>query len=63
MYIYKYEEIEVEGFFTNEYKGHREIIDKYAREGWRFVGTIPTEFRGHGVIERMDLVFEKKVEK
>ncbi|NLB19419.1 MAG: DUF4177 domain-containing protein [Clostridium sp.] len=36
---------------------HREIIDKYAKEGWRFVTAIPLT-RGSQGIFSFDLVFE-----
>lgn len=37
---------------------HREIIDRYALQGYRFVGMIPTELSATGCLRRMDLVFE-----
>ncbi|MBU3874912.1 DUF4177 domain-containing protein [Faecalicatena sp. AGMB00832] len=38
---------------------HREIIDKYAGEGYRYVGMVPTESSVNGCIRKMDLIFEK----
>lgn len=37
---------------------HREIIDQYALQGYRFVGMIPTELSATGCLRRMDLIFE-----
>lgn len=37
---------------------HREIIDKYAEQGWRYVGYIPTNFGSNGRIIHIDLIFE-----
>jgi len=39
---------------------HRELIDKYSREGWRFITAIPTVFSSNGIIKQFDLVFEKE---
>jgi len=41
---------------------HREIIDEYAKEGWRFVAAIPLT-RGSQAIFDFDLVFEKEEKK
>jgi len=38
---------------------HREIIDEYSKEGWRFVTAIPLT-RGSQAIFDFDLVFEKE---
>ena len=45
-----------------ETQNYREIIDRKAKEGWRYVGYIPTRQRGTGHIEEMDLIFEKEAE-
>ena len=45
-----------------EIEDYRAIIEKKAKEGWRYVGYIPTRQRGTGHIEEMDLVFEKEAE-
>lgn len=39
---------------------HREIIDQYAAQGYRFVAAIPTEMKINGCIRKMDLIFEKE---
>ena len=38
------------------------MIDKYSKEGWRFVTAIPSDFGAHGKIVEYDLVFEKLVD-
>lgn len=39
----------------------RQIIDAYAAKGWRYVGYIPTDVSGHGMITSIDLIFEMDV--
>ncbi len=59
--IFKYMYIKATtGGLFNGKQNHRELIDRYSREGWRFVTAIPTESNGHGVIFSFDLVFEKE---
>ena len=41
---------------------HREIIARYAANGWRYIGFVPTQFSGEGGIKEIDLVFEKPEE-
>ncbi|MCL2235098.1 MAG: DUF4177 domain-containing protein [Defluviitaleaceae bacterium] len=60
MYEYEYVEVEtagiVFGFNSDEYRG---VIEEYAKEGWRYVGFMPTHQRSNGVIRSVDLIFEK----
>ncbi|MBM7833284.1 DUF4177 domain-containing protein [Clostridium sardiniense] len=59
MYKYMYVEATTSGMFREA--DHRELIDNYSKEGWRYVSAIPTEFYGNnGQIQTFDLVFEKK---
>lgn len=41
---------------------HREIIDRYASEGYTYVGMIPTELNTKGCYRKIDLIFEKEAE-
>ena len=66
MYTYEYEKIIIEfsgiGLFNwNIYsiEDYKDIINKRAIDGWRYVGFIPTKQRGTGHIEEIDLIFEK----
>lgn len=38
---------------------HRKIIDENAQDGYKYVGYIPTEQTGSGLVVAMDLIFEK----
>ena len=69
MYTYEYETVSV-GFdgwgplsgndysFTSDYRG---IIATRAKNGWRYVGYLPTRQRGTGHVQELDLIFEKEV--
>lgn len=57
---YMYIQAKVGGVFSPP--DHREIIDKYAQEGWRYVNAIPLSFYGNGKPKTFDLVFEKSIE-
>ena len=68
MYRYEYETVEFRfdgwdfgrgnAFVLEDY---REIINKRAAAGWRYVGNIPTLQREAGHTESLDLIFEKIV--
>ena len=62
--MYKYEYVLVEEKKGNLHgiQEHREIIEKYAQDGYRYVGFVPTLTKGHGLqmgSSAIDLVFEK----
>ena len=66
MYTYEYEKIIIEfsgiGLFNgNIYsiEEYKDIINKRALDGWRYIGFIPTKQRGTRHIEEIDLIFEK----
>lgn len=58
MYKYIYIEANAQGVFKQA--NHREVINKYSAEGWRFVTAIPSVFGSYGIIKIFDLVFEKE---
>ncbi len=63
MYEYQYIVIDTGGgFWINNAEGtHREVIDREARNGWRYVGYVPLTFSSYGGIKSMDLIFEKEI--
>lgn len=68
MYKYEYETITCElggwGVLSgNVYstEDFRPIIDRRAKDGWKYAGCIPTKQRGTGHIQEIELIFEKKV--
>jgi hypothetical protein len=58
MYKYRYEESVGDSIFS--LSNHREIIDRVASEGWRFVAAIPGYQTTNGKAKTFDLVFEKE---
>ena len=64
MFEYQYIEIYTGGGFWLDNSGgsHREIIDREAQNGWRYVGYMPLSFTGPGGIKSMDLIFEREVQ-
>jgi len=58
MYKYIYVSANTSGLFNKS--NHREMIDKYSSEGWRFIAAIPVIFSSYGAIKEFDLVFEKE---
>ena len=62
MYRYEYVPLYTGGGFwlNNSDSQHREIIDRYAAAGWRYVGYIPTEFTGNGGTKSIELIFERE---
>ena len=64
MFIYKYHRMttKVSGIGNTEYRfeNMRDVIDKYANDGWRYVGFVPVLQRGNGYIEEIELIFEKE---
>lgn len=58
---YEYVNVKSKGFFKNRFE-YRDIVDKYAKKGYRFVGWIPATMGGYGMIDSIDLIFEKDEE-
>lgn len=38
----------------------KEIINKYAKEGYSYVGFVPTLIDAHGSLRKINLIFEKE---
>lgn len=67
MYQYEYETVcfHMDGWgaingSVYEIQAYRDLIRRRAKQGWRYVGYIPTRQRGTGHIEELDLIFEKE---
>ena len=63
MYEYDYVTIYTGGglLLNNSACDHREIINRKAADGWRFVGYVPAKFTSYGGTKSLDLVFERPV--
>lgn len=58
---YEYVSVHVGRWVGAKSEDHRQIIDEYAKKGYRYVGYIPTVISDYGKIKDMDLVFELDV--
>lgn len=58
---YEYVSLHIGKLFGSKSRDHKQIIDEYAKKGYRYVGYIPTNIADHGKIKDMDLVFEMDV--
>ena len=56
---YEYVRLHISKFIGAESKEHRQIIDEYAKKGYRYAGYIPTNITDYGKIKDIDLIFEK----
>ena len=55
---YEYVSIHIGKFIGAKSVEHRQIINEYAKKGYRYIGFIPTNMTDYGKIIDMDLVFE-----
>ena len=60
MVHYEYVNVIGEGFWASKFTAHRDIIDKYAKRGYRYVGFVPARSDNGGRITEIDLIFEKQ---
>ena len=60
VYQYQYIYCEMNRLFSDA-TDYREVIDKMAAEGWRFVTFIPSDANANGVIKGGDLIFEREI--
>ncbi len=60
MKMYEYERLQIGSMMISESTEHRLIINKYALEGYRYVGYIPVVIGSEGRITSIDLIFEKE---
>lgn len=61
MYEYEYTTVIGEGVMATKFKEHRDIIDRRAKEGWRYAGYVPVHITNDGLIAQIDLIFEREV--
>jgi hypothetical protein len=63
MYEYKFHKINVDiklrGVVPEE--DYREVIKKYASQGYRLVQVFAPPIKGHGIVDYFDLIFEKEI--
>lgn len=60
MYEYHFEKIKIGPFSGKPKVDYEEIIEKYAREGWRLHTFSPLPFAAYGQATEVQLIFERK---
>ncbi|WP_145160624.1 MULTISPECIES: DUF4177 domain-containing protein [Paenibacillus] len=60
MYKYIFVETDLGGFFREA--THHETIAEYAKNGWRLVQVLPTNYNGQGKPTDYEIIFEKLVD-
>lgn len=55
---YEYVSVDINWYIGSGNKQHREIIDRYAAEGYIYKGYIPTKITAQGRPTEIDLIFE-----
>ncbi len=55
---YEYVTVHIGKLIGAKSEKHRKIIDDYAKQGYRYVGYIPTKIDDFGKMKDIDLVFE-----
>ncbi|MGZ9583061.1 DUF4177 domain-containing protein [Paenibacillus marinisediminis] len=61
MYEYKYVETSLGGFIKSA--THRETIDENAKDGWKLVQVLPTNYDSYGKPKAYEIIFERLVQK
>ncbi|MUV37771.1 uncharacterized protein JNUCC1_01577 [Lentibacillus sp. JNUCC-1] len=62
MYEYKFEKVELKGFFTKPQEDHHEIIREHAKDGWRLVQIFAPSTSSYGMASYFELIFEREVQ-
>lgn len=57
MYEYAFVKTSLGGIFSSA--THQETIRSYAKEGWRLVQVLPTNFNGYGKPTQCEIIFER----
>lgn len=58
-YVYVEMKLEAQGVLFHSGSEAKEIIDRYAKEGYSYVGFVPALMDIHGGLRKIDLIFEK----
>ena len=61
MYEYKFIKIELSNWNSKPKEGYHDIIQQYARKGWRFVQIFAPATRGYGSASYFELIFERPI--
>lgn len=62
MYNYKFVKIETKFFGSEAKEDYREIIEKHAEDGWRFVQIFAPGTAGYGNPGYYEIIFEREIQ-
>ncbi|MCT4619700.1 MAG: DUF4177 domain-containing protein [Marinisporobacter sp.] len=60
MHEYKFVKINLSAFGRKPKEDHHEVIEKYAKEGWRLVQIFAPATSGYGSANHYEIIFEKQ---
>lgn len=61
MYEYKFVELGQKGFYTSIVNPYEDIIKDHAKEGWRLVQILATEYMRNGTSSDYRIIFERLI--
>jgi len=62
MYEYKFERLDMKFMSTVPQRDYHEVIERHAREGWRFVQLFaPSSVKSGGASGYFEIIFEREV--
>lgn len=62
MYEYKFERVDLKGWGNKAKDDYQEIINDYAKKGWRFVQIFAPGIGQYGSAVYYELIFEKEID-
>lgn len=61
MYEYKFVKVELSTFKLEPKEDYEELVNRYAREGWKLFQILTPPTAGYGTISYYEFVFERKI--
>jgi hypothetical protein len=61
MYEYKFVELGQKGFYSSIVNPYEDIIKDHAKEGWRLVQILATEYMRNGTPSDYRIIFERPI--
>jgi hypothetical protein len=62
MYEYRFEKLDLKFFSTDPKRDYHEIIERYAKEGWRLVQIFAPVAMASGASKYFEIIFEREID-